>query len=137
MDDIITRGQPLQPELLNNIVIGTLASNTPGNAAETAVWVKAEKVRSLRLVTASYHMRRALLEFHAAMPNIIVIPHAVFPTSVKSDWWRWPGTASLIAREYTKLIVTWTRQTLSRINKQQSKKIDSAYRQTSRTGLAP
>jgi hypothetical protein len=29
---------------------------------------------------------------------------------VKSDWWRWPGTTSLIAREYTKYLLTWLRQ---------------------------
>ncbi len=112
--ELVARGQPLESDELDNIVIGTLASDTPGNAAETAEWANAENVRSMRLVTASYHMRRALLEFHAAMPHVTIIPHAVFPVSVKSDWWRWPGTASLIAREYTKFVVTWTRQQLSR-----------------------
>lgn len=118
MSDLIARGQPLRPDHLGNIDIGTLASDTPGNATETAAWAKAEKVRSLRLVTASYHMRRALLEFHASMPNVTVIPHAVFPDTVKSDWWRWPGTASLIAREYTKFVVTWARQGLSQSDAQ-------------------
>ena len=113
MSELVARGQPLQPGDMDNIVIGTLASDTPGNAEETAAWANSENVRSVRLVTASYHMRRALLEFHAAMPHMVIIPHAVFPGSVKSDWWRWPGTASLIAREYTKFVVTWTRQQLS------------------------
>ncbi|MND03177.1 hypothetical protein D3C83_228760 [compost metagenome] len=40
------------------------------------------------------------------------MPHAVFPSHVKSDWWRWPGTTSLIAREYTKYVLTWARQSL-------------------------
>ncbi len=112
MSDLVARGQPLEPDHVEKIVIGTLANDTPGNATETAAWTRAEHVQSLRLVTASYHMRRALLEFHAAMPDVAIIPHAVFPNTVKSDWWRWPGTASLIAREYTKFIVTWARQGL-------------------------
>ena len=57
-------------------------------------------------------MRRSLLEFHAAMPAVRIVPHAVFPATVKTDWWRWPGTASLIAREYTKFVLAWTRQNL-------------------------
>lgn len=137
MDDLIARGQPLQPDRLNNVVIGTLASDTPGNAAETAAWANAENVRSLRLVTASYHMRRALLEFHAAMPNITIIPHAVFPVTVKSDWWRWPGTASLFAREYTKFIITWTRQHISQTSKSRSEHIDTALSRPSPLSSVP
>lgn len=95
------------PELGPRISIGT-AANTPGNAAETAAWVRGQGVKSIRLVTAGYHMRRSLLELHSAMPDIAIVPHPVFPANVKSDdWWRWPGTASLIAREYTKFTLTW------------------------------
>ena len=108
--DLLPRTRTLRPELRDNIVVGTAAGNTPGNALETAVWVRSANVHSIRLVTAAYHMRRSLLEFHAAMPGIAIVPHAVFPANVKSDWWRWPGTASLIAREYTKFIVTWAIQ---------------------------
>ena len=35
---------------------------TRGNAQETANWVTANKVRSIRLVTADWHMRRAAAE---------------------------------------------------------------------------
>ena len=132
MSDLTARGQPLRPDHLDSIVIGTLASDTPGNAAETAAWASTERVRSLRLVTASYHMRRALLEFHAAMPNVAIISHAVFPATVKSDWWRWPGTASLIAREYTKFVVTWARQGLIQSNDQQPQAVDTTDSRTLR-----
>src|SRR6185369_18086375 len=43
------------PKLGPHIALGT-AGNTPGNAVETAAWARAEKVRSIRLVTAGYHM---------------------------------------------------------------------------------
>ena len=97
------------PQLGDRIAIGN-ALNTPGNAAETAEWVHQHKIASIRLVTASYHMPRSLLELHTAMPEIQIIPHPVFPANVKTDWWRWPGTASLIAREYTKFAITWAWQ---------------------------
>jgi len=108
--DLLPRTGALKPELRDSITIGTAASNTPGNALETASWVRTADVHSIRLVTAAYHMRRSLLEFHAAMPGIMIVPHAVFPPNVKTDWWRWPGTTSLIAREYTKFLVTWAIQ---------------------------
>jgi uncharacterized SAM-binding protein YcdF (DUF218 family) len=99
------------PALKPRISLGN-AANTPGNATETAAWAHAADVHSIRLVTAGYHMRRSLLELQAAMPDVQIIPHPVFPPRVKSDWWRWPGTASLIAREYTKFVLTWLRQRL-------------------------
>lgn len=87
------------------IVLGYAADDTIGNAAETAAWIKAEGYRSLRVVTAAYHMRRALMELRHAMPDSIILAHPVFPEVVKAEWWRWPGTASLIATEYSKFLV--------------------------------
>lgn len=92
------------------ITLGYQADNTRGNAAETAAWMHAEGLNSLRLVTAAYHMPRSLLEFRRAMPDIEIVPHPVFPKTFKwRDWWRWPGSTSLIAREYMKYLVALTR----------------------------
>ena len=110
--NLVARTDVLPPDLAGKVAVGASAYDTPGNASETAAWARAEHVGSIRLVTAGYHMRRSLLEFHAAMPGVRIVPHAVFPAMVKSDWWRWPGTASLIAREYTKFVVSWARQNL-------------------------
>jgi uncharacterized SAM-binding protein YcdF (DUF218 family) len=87
------------------IVLGHTADNTLGNALETASWMEQEKFHSLRLVTAGYHMRRSLLEFHRAMPEIQIIAHPVFPEQIKqAHWWAWPGTAALIIGEYHKYL---------------------------------
>jgi uncharacterized SAM-binding protein YcdF (DUF218 family) len=126
--DLLPRTPTIKPEVREKITVGTAANNTPGNALETAAWARTMNVHSIRLVTAAYHMRRSLLEFHAAMPGVTIVPHAVFPANVKSDWWRWPGTASLFAREYTKFIVTWAMQRMGIAN---SEAIDRA--KTART----
>lgn len=82
------------------VVIGRDALNTEGNAQETAAWLKAQSYNSLRVVTASYHMPRSLLEMRRAMPGITLVPHPVFPRRVKIEsWWRSPGTASLLVTE--------------------------------------
>lgn len=93
------------------IVLGHAADNTVGNATETAAWMRAEGFESLRLVTANYHMQRSLAEFRHAMPGMLIIPHPVFPDTVKlNQWWRWPGTAHLIASEYNKYLAAKLRQ---------------------------
>ncbi|EME69222.1 hypothetical protein H261_14325 [Paramagnetospirillum caucaseum] len=92
------------------IVLGHAADDTVGNAAETAAWMRREGFSSLRLVTAAYHMRRALLEFRRAMPDAAIVAHPVFPDAFKRDqWWRWPGTAHLLAVEYTKYLAALAR----------------------------
>ena len=92
------------------ITIGYEASDTRGNARETAEWMARQNLHSLRLVTADYHMPRSLLEFHAAMPEVKIVAHPVFPETVKRDqWYLWPGTTSLIIREYHKFLLATLR----------------------------
>jgi uncharacterized SAM-binding protein YcdF (DUF218 family) len=87
------------------VALGHDATDTAGNAAETRQWMEHEGFRSLRLVTANYHMQRSLLEFRAAMPGTAIVPNPVFPDSFKrSHWWAWPGTFALIVTEYQKYL---------------------------------
>jgi uncharacterized SAM-binding protein YcdF (DUF218 family) len=96
------------------IALGHAADSTRGNALETKAWMEQEKFRSLRLVTAGYHMRRSLLEFHRVMPEIQIIAHPVFPEQVKqAHWWAWPGTAALIIGEYHKYLGAVLRDALA------------------------
>ncbi len=99
-------------DLETRVEIGN-ATNTRENASETAIWAEKDKVSSIRLVTAAYHMPRSILEFRAVMPGILLLPHPVFPEHVKSDWWLWPGTAGLVIKEYNKYIFAWFRIRLS------------------------
>lgn len=99
-----------QPQWLTCCIeLGHEADNTRGNAAETAAWMKAENFHSLRLVTASYHMPRSLLEFSAAMPDIRIVPNPVFPKAPHGDWRFRPRAALLIAAEYTKYLFAYAR----------------------------
>ena len=92
------------------IVLGHEADNTFGNALETAQWMRQEGFGSLRLVTASYHMPRSMLEFARAMPGMRILAHPVFPENVKQErWWVWPGTVSLMLVEYHKYLLALAR----------------------------
>ena len=94
------------------VTLGYSADNTAGNARETAEWARKQGARSIRLVAGAYHMPRSLMEFARAMPEAVIVSHPVYPDHVKPDWWRWPGTASLIASEYNKYLLAHLRHGL-------------------------
>lgn len=106
---------PTAEQLACCIILGHSADDTEGNARETAAWMAAQNFRSLRLVTADYHMPRSLLEFRRAMPDIAIQPHPVFPPQVnRQAWWRSPGTALLMLKEYNKYLVALARSLITR-----------------------
>jgi uncharacterized SAM-binding protein YcdF (DUF218 family) len=92
------------------VALGHEAETTHGNALETAAFMREQDFHSLRLVTASYHMPRSLLEFEAAMPGDTIIADPVFPELVRDGlWWtRW-ASLGLIAGEYSKYLVARAR----------------------------
>jgi len=108
VNNLISLVQEEPVNLTSRVEIGN-ATNTRGNATETAAWANKRKINSLRLVTAAYHMPRSLLEFSHAMDSTTVIAHPVFPEHVKADWWLWPGTAGLVIKEYHKYLMVWMR----------------------------
>lgn len=98
------------------IEAGHGAVDTAGNARETAAWMHGRGYRSLRLVTGSYHMPRSLFEFRRALPDTRIVPHPVFPHSMRGKtWWRSPSTTRLIISEYHKFLIAQLRDGGSRL----------------------
>ena len=86
------------------IVLGYVADNTRGNARETAAWIERERHGSLRLVTASYHMPRSLLEFGRVLPSEFgLVAHPVHPEHFQA-WWRSRNSLRLALSEYHKYL---------------------------------
>ena len=85
--------------LADRITLGRYAASTRGNGVETAAWAEQNRIRSLIVVTASYHMPRALTELHQALPDVRLFPLPVRPASGSAE--RMPGWR-LEAEEYTK-----------------------------------
>ena len=95
------------------VELGYEARDTTANAQEAAAWMAGRAFTSLRLVTSGYHMKRAMMEFRRAMPSATLVAHPVFPEHVKVEhWWRYRGTAGLIASEFTKYLWALARRTL-------------------------
>ncbi len=90
--------------------LGLEARTTVGNAAELRDWVASHGFKSLILVTAEYHMPRALLETASQIPAVAVQPYPVssglvgpqgLPVSL-ADWRR-------LASEYSKYLAVYAR----------------------------
>jgi len=86
------------------------ATNTIGNAVETRRWVKARGFRSLIVVTANFHMPRAMFELSHELPDVVLVPYGVVSDKVHVEaWWENPETARLLFLEYLKYIVARVR----------------------------
>jgi uncharacterized SAM-binding protein YcdF (DUF218 family) len=99
------RGTGIDPAVVAaRITLGHSATSTTGNADETAAWVEREHLSSLIVVTASYHMPRALTELARSLPDVRLIPYAVLPPALRGP--ESLGTLGLLAHEYTKWLAS-------------------------------
>jgi len=81
------------------------AGNTRGNAIAARNWALGHDMRTLRLVTANYHMPRALLVFAREMPEFDLYQWPVTPADLNiSGWWRDRAMMRLLTREYAKYL---------------------------------
>lgn len=79
------------------VTLGFSAVDTRSNAAETAKWVAQNEVRSLRLVTTDWHMRRAAGELARTLPDHVTVVRDAVPSQ--------PDLGTLFL-EYHKLIAS-------------------------------
>jgi uncharacterized SAM-binding protein YcdF (DUF218 family) len=89
--------------LATRVTIDRSATTTRGNAAETAAWARDNGIHSLLVVTASYHMPRALTELARALPEATLYPLPVVPPE-RPD--RTAVPLRLVAEEYLKFLAT-------------------------------
>ncbi len=107
--------------------LGFEAIDTLGNARETAQWARARGYSRLILVTADYHMPRALLELRGAMPRIELTPYPVATEDVDARlWWKSPQGLRLMIMEYSKYLVILTREALLDLGPKSGRDSDAA-----------
>lgn len=80
------------------VTLGYLAVDTRSNAGEAAQWLASNDLRTVRLVTTDWHMRRAAAELRHSLPPTVT----VIEDGVPSD--KVIGTLFL---EYNKLLIAW------------------------------
>jgi uncharacterized SAM-binding protein YcdF (DUF218 family) len=91
--------------------LGFKAVNTVGNGRETAQWARAEGYRTLIVVTADYHMPRAMLELRAALPEAELTPYPIQTSELDvRHWWRTADGARRLMVEYSKYLAVLARE---------------------------
>lgn len=81
------------------------SDSTCENAQQTAKWIWNHNFRSVRLVTAHYHIHRSLLEFYQRLPDVEIIVHPIVPRIFQKGDWYWNLDAwSILWREYHKYV---------------------------------
>ncbi|HQT61114.1 MULTISPECIES: YdcF family protein [unclassified Acidiphilium] len=85
-----------------DIDIGHSAASTKGNARETAAWAKRYHVASLIVVTADYHMPRAMIDLQRAMPDVRLVPEPVRPPAMTHP--SQPHILKILMAEFIKYI---------------------------------
>jgi uncharacterized SAM-binding protein YcdF (DUF218 family) len=91
--------------------LGFTAVDTVGNGREAAQWARAMGYRSLILVTADYHMPRAMLELKSALPEAAVTPYPVATPALDAHHWQGSSEgARRMAVEYCKYLVILARE---------------------------
>jgi len=95
--------RPLDPSLAQRISLGREATSTAGNAVEIAVWSRERNLHSLIVVTAGYHMPRALDEIRTALPKIALKPYPVVPPALRRM--ASLATLRLLVAEYDKWLL--------------------------------
>ena len=101
--------------------LGFTAADTVGNARETAEWARSLGYRSLILVTADYHMPRAMLELKAALPEARIAAYPVATPALDARHWQASGEAARrMVLEYCKYLAILARETVLGLGPRQS-----------------
>jgi uncharacterized SAM-binding protein YcdF (DUF218 family) len=97
----LARRAGVDRNLAGRVTLGRAAASTRGNAAETADWARDHAIHSLIVVTAGYHMPRALAELARALPKVTLHPAPVLPPALRDGG---VPLVRLLAGEYTKFL---------------------------------
>ena len=93
--------------------LGFMAANTLGNAQETAAWARSHGFTRLIVVTADYHMPRAVLELKGALPEGRFTPYPVATDEIDvPHWWKRGPQARRMVLEYCKYLVILAREAI-------------------------
>ncbi|WP_455477919.1 YdcF family protein [Bartonella sp. B10] len=102
--DRFTRITYINPNLFACCVdIGHKATNTKGNAEESAAWIKKHNYQNIYVVTHDYHMWRSLRELKHLMPDVNFIAYPVKKTGKESTIQQM-NQIRILALEYIKTI---------------------------------
>lgn len=106
--------------------LGFRAADTQGNANETSAWTRSHHIRTLIVVTADYHMPRAMLELRAGVPGVILRPYPVATPILNAHrWWKTGDGVRRMSYEYSKYLVILAREGVLRLGAKRDTLVDT------------
>ncbi|RNC70079.1 MAG: YdcF family protein, partial [Desulfuromonadales bacterium] len=89
--------------LAERVILEKASRNTLENALYSRELIERNDVRSIRLITSRYHMKRATVIFRNVLPkDIAIYPHPVDSRNLKEEWWSHGGSFRLLFSEFYK-----------------------------------
>lgn len=85
------------------VYLEKVSRNTLENAIFARELITKNNIRSMLLITSSYHMKRSLLIFRSILPkDIAIYPHPVVNKTPVDAWWSHGGSLRLLFSEFYK-----------------------------------
>lgn len=85
------------------VFLEKVSRNTLENALQARELIIRKNVRSIKLITSRYHMKRAILIFQNVLPkDVAIYPHPVDSKNLKEEWWSHGGSFRLLMGEFYK-----------------------------------
>lgn len=89
--------------LAGRVFLENVSTNTLENALYGRELLARRDIRSLRLITSRYHMKRAALIFREVLPkDVAIYPYPVDSKNLKEEWWSHGGSFRLLFSEFYK-----------------------------------
>lgn len=89
--------------LAGRVILEQASRNTLENALYSRELIIANQIKSIKLITSRYHMKRATLFFRAVLPrDIAIYPHPVDSRNLVPAWWGHLGSMRLLFSEFYK-----------------------------------
>lgn len=110
--EVLSHAHSASPQTLSalksRIEIGNKARTTFGNVEEVKAWAKRKGVRSVRLVTSSYHIPRSMLIFSSELDDVNIIAEpASSKRFSKKEVFADPPSLRIAVSEYYKFLLTY------------------------------
>jgi len=87
----------------DGVVLEKVSRNTLENAFYSRDLIIKKDIRSIRLITSRYHMKRATLIFRNLLPkDVAIYPQPVDSKNLKEKWWNDGGSFRLLFTEFYK-----------------------------------
>lgn len=106
VDPSVKKRELYKGEGAGNVYLEQSSRNTLENAIYARDLIVKHEVKSIKLITSRYHMKRSTILFRNALPkDVAIYPHPVDSSNLKEEWWSHSGSFKLLFSEFYKYCI--------------------------------